>query len=125
MATDKVPIPGRSDGGSGAGATIRAALLTPTVVRRSLTAVLFAVVSARAARLVTPPQPPRYPTALSRPARSALAGRRWFASPVVLMTLPRSLVGWADLAGILSRGWRARRNQGAWQVWLGLAMERL
>jgi len=123
MATDKVPIPGRSDGGSGAGATIRAALLKPTVVRRSLTDVLFVVVSALDVWLVIPPQAPRYTIVLSLLACAALAARRWFPFTVVLATLPGFLMGWAELAAMLALGSLALRKQWHWQVWLGFALE--
>lgn len=122
MATGRVPIPGRSDGGSGAGATIRAVLPSSGTTRGYLADALLVVVSALDVWLVIPSQAPGYTVVLSLIACASLGARRWFPFTVLLATLPGFLMGWAELAAMLALGLLALRKQWHWQVWMGAGL---
>lgn len=122
MATGRVPIPGRSDGGSGAGATIRALLPGSAAARASLTDALFIVLSVLDVWLVVPSEAPGYTVVVSLLACASLAVRRWFPFTVLLATLPGFLLGWSELAAMLALGLLALRKQGHWHVWVAAGL---
>ncbi|MBB4684588.1 sensor histidine kinase [Amycolatopsis jiangsuensis] len=139
MSTEGLSIPGISMGSSGAGAADRvrrfrlagvfAALrrgvfapLRRPVVTTVCVELAVAMLVVLDVWLVVPPKAPPYSIYLSGAACLAVVLRRRFPFLAMLAAVPGFLVGWAQLASMITLGMLATRRQLGWQTWVGAAL---